>query len=133
MKRYILMLEHDDDDRYITQTVLDDLKADVTIRFVSTSIDFFQKLEMQEKPHLLLITYHTAPLSVVEILKRLKSSSSLRHIPVVVLSGMANTTIVKECYEAGASSFITKPSSEKNTTEKISTFLKYWFNIVELS
>lgn len=127
------MLEHDDDDRYITQAVLDDLKADVSISFVSTSIEFFQKLEAQQKPHLLLITYRATPLNAVEILKRLRSSTTLRHIPAVVLSGMANASIVRECYEAGASSFITKPSSGKNTTEKISTFLKYWFNIVELS
>ena len=133
MKRHILMLEHDDDDRYITQAVLDELKADVTISFVSTSTEFFQKLEGQPQPDLLLVTYRASPLTAIEILKRLKSSSSLRHIPAIVLSGMANPSIVRECYEAGASSFITKPSSEKNTTEKISAFLKYWFNTVEIS
>lgn len=126
------MLEHDDDDRYITQAVLDDLKTDITIGFVSTSTEFFQKLEATQKPDLLLVTYRSSPLNAVEILKRLKASSSLRHIPAVVLSGMANASIVRECYDAGASSFITKPSSDKDTTEKISLFLKYWFNIVEL-
>lgn len=126
------MLEHDDDDRYITQAALDDLKADVNISFVSTSTEFFQKLEGHQKPDLVLITYRASPLNAVDILKRLKAAIHLRHIPSIILSGMANASIVRECYEAGAASFIIKPSSDKDTTEKISLFLKYWFNIVEM-
>lgn len=132
MKRNILMLEHDDDDRYITQAVLDDLKADVSISFVSTSTEFFQKLESHPKPALVLITYRASPLSAVEILKRLRGSDALRYIPALVLSGVGNAAIVRECYDAGASSVIIKPSSERDTTEKITTFLKYWFKTAEL-
>jgi CheY-like chemotaxis protein len=132
MKRTILMLEHDDDDRYITQAVLDDLKADVSINFVSTSTEFFQKLEGPAKPDLLLITYRASPLNAVDILRRLKTTIPLRYIPAIILSGIANPSIVRECYEAGAASFITKPSSDKDTTEKISLFLKYWFTTVEM-
>jgi CheY-like chemotaxis protein len=132
MKRHILMLEHDDDDRYITQAALDDLKADVTISFVCTSTEFFQKLEGPSKPDLVLITYRASPLNAVDILRKLKTSVPLRHIPAIILSGMANPAIVRECYEAGAVSFITKPSSEKGTANKISSFLKYWFETVEM-
>jgi CheY-like chemotaxis protein len=132
MKRKILMLEHDDDDQYITQAALDDAKANVSIGFVSTSTEFFQRLEEQSKPDLLLITYRASPLGAGDILRKLKTSNSLRHIPAIILSGMANKSIVQECYEAGAASFITKPSSEKDTTKKISSFLEYWFQTVEM-
>lgn len=132
MKRTILMLEHDDDDRYITQAVLDDIKADVPISFVLNSTEFLQKLEAANKPDLVLITYRASPLNAVEVLKQIKNSSSLRGIPAVVLSGVSNSAIARECYEAGASSVIIKPSSDRDTTEKITTFLKYWFNTVEL-
>ncbi len=133
MKRNILMLEHDEDDRYITQAVLDELKADITISFVSNSTDFLRQVERLQQPDLLLITYRATPLPAPEILRRLRSGASTRHIPAVVLSGVSNPTIIRECYEAGASSFIVKPSSDKGTTEKISAFLKYWFDTVELS
>lgn len=126
------MLEHDDDDRYITEAVLDEIKADVSIRFASNSTEFLQTLEGSEKPDLLLITYRASPLNAVEVLKRVKSAARLKAIPVVVLSGVSNAAIARECYEAGASSVIIKPSSERDTTEKITTFLKYWFKTVEL-
>jgi CheY-like chemotaxis protein len=130
MKRTILMLEHDDDDRYITQAALDNLKANVEISFVANSTDFLAKLETL-KPDLLLITYRATPMNAVEVLKKVRSSPG-RYIPAVVLSGMSNETIVRECYQAGASSFITKPSSDKETTLKIARFLDYWFKTVEL-
>jgi CheY-like chemotaxis protein len=132
MKRHILMLEHDDDDRYIAQSVIDELNSDVRISFVSTSTEFFQKLEAPKKPDLLLITLRSSPLNAIEILRKIKDSAALRHIPVLILSGISNSSVVRECYEAGASSFITKPSSEKDTTGKISAFLEYWFKTVEL-
>jgi CheY-like chemotaxis protein len=131
MNRTILMLEHDDDDRYITQAALDDLKAQVSISFVTNSTDFFSKLE-QLKPDVLLVTYRASPLSAVEVLKKLRGLPAFRQTPAIVLSGVSSDVIVRECYQAGATSFITKPPSDKETTMKISRFLDYWFKTVEL-
>jgi CheY-like chemotaxis protein len=131
MKRAILMLEHDEDDRYITQAVLDDLKADVNITFVTNSTEFFNRLE-KSRPDLLLITYRASPLNAVDVLKKLRGLPGFKNIPAIVLSGIANEAIVRECYLAGATSFITKPASDKETTSKITRFLDYWFKTVEL-
>lgn len=131
MKRTILMLEHDDDDRYVTQAVLDELKADIEINFVTNSTDFLSRLE-KSMPDLLLITYRASPLNAVEVLKKVRSLDRFMYTPAIVLSGVSNETIVRECYQAGASSFITKPSSDKETTSKITRFLDYWFKTVEL-
>lgn len=125
------MLEHDDDDRYITQAVLDDLKADVTLMFAANSTEFFSKLE-KSQPDLLLITYRAAPLNGVAVLRKLRAMNNYRSIPAIVLSGVSNDAMVRECYEAGATSFITKPSSDNETTAKIGRFLDYWYKTVEL-
>lgn len=125
------MLEHDDDDRYITQAVLDDLKAEVNISYVTNSTDFFSRLA-DGAPDLVLVTYRASPLSAVEVLRKLRGLPAYRQIPAIVLSGVRSDAIVRECYQAGATSFITKPSSDKETTIKISRFLDYWFKTVEL-
>lgn len=131
------MLEHDDDDRYITQSVVDEQKFPVTIHFVTNSTELFSRLESWDSkanqfPSLILLNYHASPLNATEILTRLKSDQRFRSIPVVVLSGSINPTVVKSCYDAGASSFIRKPSTGKDTDHKISTFIKYWFETAEL-
>lgn len=137
MRRSILMLEHDDDDRYITQSVFDENQYPVKLHFVSSSDDLFAFLLSCEKnlipyPGLILLNHYAVPLNAVDILKDLKSNRKYAHIPVVVLSGTMNDEILHNCYAAGANSFIKKPVLTLETNEKISTFIQYWFETVEL-
>jgi CheY-like chemotaxis protein len=137
MARSILMLEHDEDDRYITQAVFDEHRYPIKINFVNNGDDLFSYLRHCEAtkerlPSLLLLNHHSAPSSSVEIITRLKTQAGYRHIPIIVLSGSVNAQIVKECYEAGACSFIHKPVKSDETDVKIANFFRYWFETVEL-
>jgi CheY-like chemotaxis protein len=133
MKRTILMLEHDEDDRYVTQAYFDEQQFDVTIIFVSNSQEFFDHLSRAGLlPSLILLNYHTYPQSAADILRELKSNPKVAHIPVVVLSGSVRTDIIRQCYADGASSFIQKPSGSEETSAKIGNFIRYWFKTVEL-
>lgn len=136
MNRTILMLEDDEDDRYITQTVFDENHADVTVQFTNSSQQLMKYLQESHGkksgvPSLILLSYHAIASNTVETLKELKANEAYRHIPVVILSGSIHAAIVKECYFHGASSFIQKPSS--NVEIKISNFIKYWFETVALA
>lgn len=136
-RRTILMLEHDDDDRYITQTYFDENQYDIQIHFVSDSDELMAYLgkcrQNNTYPSLILLNHFAAPLTAVEVLTHLKSHGSYKHIPVIVLSGSKNGDMVKKCYSLGASSFIQKPDEDHETTKKISAFVKYWFETVELN
>lgn len=59
-----------------------------------------------QPPHLILMDYHLAGGSSVEALKELKGDQDLKHIPVLVTSGMDREV---ECRQAGADDFILKP------------------------
>ena len=70
MARSILMLEHDDDDRYITQSVFDENQYPVTLHFVNNSDELFTFLRACEKeqgayPNLILLNYYAVPLNAV--------------------------------------------------------------------
>lgn len=135
MKRTILMLEHDDDDRYITQATFDDYQLNVEIKFVSDSdqlMDYLAECAQNQLPlpSVILLNYQSTPLNAVGLLKNIKSKSEYRHIPVVVLCGTAHPDIVRECYLNGANSFIQKPSAKVET--KILSFVRYWFETVQL-
>lgn len=137
MRPTILMFEHDEDDRYITQTFFDENKFRVNLQFVTNREDFQRSLKdltsKSEGPSLILLNYHTGPVTAVELLQEIKSDSRFKHIPVVVLSGTVRPEIIKDCYHAGASSFIQKPSTAKGIHDKISSFVRYWFETVELA
>ncbi|MBT1702397.1 response regulator [Chryseosolibacter indicus] len=136
MSRTILMLEHDEDDRYITKAVFNENSYQVSLNFVTSSDEAFLYLqqckESNKYPSLILLNYNAGPSNAVEILSKLKASAHYNHIPVIVLSGVVNDKIVQECYEAGASSFIQKPDTSLDTDKKISSFFHYWFETVEL-
>jgi len=137
MSRTILMLEHDDDERYIAQSVFDENETDIKIHFVSTSDEVFSYLikcdeQKNRYPSLILLDYLASPSNAVEILTELKSEKRYSHIPVVVLSGSVKSDIIQECYLAGASSFIQKPSETMEAKNKVNSFVKYWFHTVEL-
>jgi len=137
MERSILMLEDDEDDRYITEVVFREKQSSLKLHFVNSSDDLFAFLFSCERkflpyPTLILLNHYARPANAVDILRELKTNARYAHIPVVVLSGTASSEIVRNCYAAGASSFIKKPASNSETDEKISNFLHYWFESVEL-
>ena len=83
--RYVLMLESDPDDRFITQSTLKESGIDVNIKFTSTSTELLDRLEDAIKPFLVLLNFNSKPLSSLDLLPKLKGDKSLNHIPVVVL------------------------------------------------
>jgi CheY-like chemotaxis protein len=134
----ILMLEYDEDDRYITHQYFQKINAPVTLQIVNSSEEILGylkecKLKKKELPSLLLLNYNSTPLNAPELLRELKNDKEWQHIPVVVLSGILTPSIVKDCYSMGASSFIQKPTLMEETNKKIGSFIDYWFRTVELT
>ena len=132
MDRFVLMLEGDGDDRYITEETLKELGIDISIKFLSNSSDFFSFLSTSIKPALILVNYNSNPDNGLEVLKQLKSNASYSNIPVVILSDSDHSKYKNECYKHGASSFIKKPDTAETTNKKIASFFNYWFNVVEV-
>ena len=128
--QYVLMLEDDADDRYITETTLIELGYNIPIRFVSYGRDLISYLTESEPPSLIILDYN--PVTGSDILRHLKTHPEFNHIPVVVLSDVSIANHVRECYELGANSFIRKPQTADMTTRKIETFFRYWFEVAEI-
>lgn len=128
---FVLMLEEDPDDRQLTESVLFELGFDVPVHYVSYSNELFDQLQSEEKPSLILLDYNATPSTAIEILKELKTNHQYKHIPTVVLGEGLPEHYIRECYQLGANSYITKPASNQKTREKIETFFRYWLNVVE--
>ena len=138
MKHLILMLEYDEDDKYITLQYFQDHMSRIEVKIVASSEDVIAYLDACKQgkenfPSMLLLNFNSTPMNAVELIAEVKSDPALRHIPAVVLSGTVITGIVRECYAHGASSFIRKPSTTEETTKKINSFIEYWFQTVELA
>lgn len=132
---YVLMVDYDKDDQYITLEYFND--AAIPVRILEGSDELFHELSRCTELHialpaLILINFYIGPIGTRDTLLKLKQHPLYNHIPVVILSESADKSQIKEAYSWGASSFIRKPALVKETNQKIENFLAYWFNTVEL-
>jgi len=131
------MLESDTDDRFITTSVISEFPYKLDLVFVNYGEEVFKYMEHCRKngnalPSIILLSLTANLHDGMEVLKQLKANPLYNHIPVIVLTGVKQKAVVKECYALGASSFIEKPISAQDTNTKIGNFLKYWLETVEL-
>lgn len=132
-KPYVLMLESDPDDRYITEHTLSELGYNYPVKFLTHGKELMNHLSKEEKPFVILLDDNPFGGTGLEVLEKLKTNPHYRHIPVVVISEVGSAAHVAECYQKGANTVIKKPSTLEGTKEKIGTFFKYWFEVAEMN
>jgi CheY-like chemotaxis protein len=132
MDKFIIMLEDDNDDRYLTEEVLSSEGIHMSVHFFTNSNEMLEALTAPRKPALVLVDSNSYPDNGISVLRKMKENVSLRDIPVVILSDNNFDHYRSECYSAGAASYIQKPNKMDLTNKKIKTFFKYWFEVAEL-
>jgi len=84
------------------------------------------------RPGLILLDLNLPGLDGREVLRLIKNGSSLRRIPVVVLTTSSEEIDVLSSYEFGANSYITKPAEFDRFLEAIVTIGRYWLSIARI-
>ena len=131
-KHYVLMLENDTDDRYITQSALAEMNLDVAVRYEYYSDNLLYAIDEKDVPGVILLAYNTSPDVGFGIIQQFRKHSAYRHVPIVVLTEELQPDLIRKYYLAGANTVIKKPSSVEQTNNKIKVFFEYWFGVAEL-
>jgi len=82
-------------------------------------------------PCLIVLDLNLPGCSGVEVLDRLKSDASTRHIPVIVLTTTDDRREIEECYALGCNAYLTKPVAYDQFVEVIQK-LGWWLTEIEL-
>jgi DNA-binding NarL/FixJ family response regulator len=126
------MLQTDPDDRYITESALAEINPSMKIKYLQGIDEMDKNIAEMGQPTLILLNDQGTITERGQTLRQLKANPAYSHIPIVVLGEMSSPDYVKECYRAGASTFIIKPSSVSATQKKIAMFFSYWFEVAEV-
>ena len=132
MERYVVMLRTDIDDRDITEWALDEIGTDIAVKFIAGIDELDKEIVSSGDPSLILLNDRGAAHKGYELLRQLKLNPACNHIPVIPLGEISTNVYIRECYRAGANSYITKPSTVAETKKKIGTFFEYWFHVAEV-
>lgn len=78
------------------------------------------------RPDVVLLDLNLPRKSGREVLVDIRSSPSLRKIPVVVMTGSDADEDVAEAYDLGANVYVTKPTSPDNLTKLVTVLEDLW-------
>jgi CheY-like chemotaxis protein len=137
----ILLAEDDDDDYFLTEQALREAHLVNDLHRVCDGEELLDYLYRRGKfqdtvafptPALILLDLNMPKKDGREALAEIKSSSELRHYPVVVLTTSKAEEDVVRSYRLGVNSFVTKPVTFQGLVDAIRVLGRYWFEIVEL-
>ncbi len=103
-----IILVVDDDSQAIELTARLITQVGHTADFLLESHFLLQKLEASP-PDLLLLDVNMPDIDGLTLLRRLKSTPKLCEIPVIMITGESEESLIQECFQLGAVDFIHKP------------------------
>jgi CheY-like chemotaxis protein len=90
------------------------------------------KADAKNLPHLILLDLNMPRKGGFEALEEIKSSETLRKIPVVIFSTSNAQKDIEKAYDLGASCFISKPNNLEEWCDKMNKIGKFWVECVRL-
>ncbi len=82
--------------------------------------------EVDGDPKIILLDLKLPKVNGIEVLHQLKSDERTRQVPVVVLTSSRETRDVKDAYNFGVNSYVTKPIKFDEFAKIVSELGMYW-------
>jgi chemotaxis family two-component system response regulator Rcp1 len=137
----ILLVEDNSADVKITQRALRESGLPVELIVVRDGQEAVEYLLRQGKgtetsawrsPDLILLDINLPRMSGREVLERIRTTPSLRAVPVVVLTTSRREEDVRQMYIAGANTYIEKPQDFQRFVQVLQTIHRYWMDLALL-
>ncbi|MDY7099810.1 MAG: response regulator [Actinomycetota bacterium] len=131
--REVVLLEDSADDAEMFAEAANRVATDVRVVRFATASAMYESFDPGAAPPLLVVTDARLPdASAVDVIERVIGRSGMPWTPVVVMSGLADPSLIAECYTAGASGFLVKPAGFGELCDAVGTLISYWSATVTL-
>lgn len=116
----LLLADDDLDDRLFFQDAVEELCLSINLITVCDGVELMDFLNsgIEQLPDVLFLDLNMPRKSGYECLSEIKSSETLRTIPVVIFSTSLDTDVVNNLYDIGANYYIRKPG-DFNVLKKV--------------
>ena len=134
----ILLVEDNPGDVRLTREGLKESRVPSTLHVVEDGVRALAFLRREgeyarkPRPDIILLDLNLPKKDGREVLEEIKSDTSLRRIPVVVLTTSTSQEDVQKTYDLHANSYVTKPADLEQFIQVVKSLDDFWFSIVEL-
>lgn len=137
----LLMVEDSDEDYEATMRALNKLGVSAEVIRCTDGDDALDLLRRRgaytarsdaRAPNLILLDLNLPTSDGCEVLAEIKNDTTLRSIPVVILTTSASPKDIEACYRNGANSYLRKPMNLNQFTSMLRLVCDYWFGTVLL-
>jgi chemotaxis family two-component system response regulator Rcp1 len=134
---HILLVEDSRPDAQIIERALREGQVGHRLTVIADgrqALDYLGRLSAPEtpeeaEPDLILLDLNLPGLDGCQVLTEIKNHPSLRTIPVVILTTSHREEDVLQTYQAGANTYIQKPSEYPLYRDLVATLRQYWHEL----
>ena len=131
----VMIVDDDADDQLLLKNAFEDCGYNPQILAFENGQDLLDHLgrgPQERLPDLIILDPHLEGDSGFDLLERIKSDAILRKISVIALTSIYFDKEIKQCYELGANTVITKPNSYNELLEMVKKLCEYWFGTIRM-
>lgn len=134
----VLIVENDPAAARLTKEAFKEAGLMRAVHSVPDGDEALALLRRQEKyknhphPDIIFLDLHLPKKSGLEVLEEIKTNPRLKVTPVVVVSGSADPSEIREAYELHASCYIRKPDDLHQFLYFIKVCYEFWGSVVQL-
>ncbi len=135
---HILLVEDNEGDILLITEALHESKMPIEISVVKdgkSAIDFLERTGIYGKvssPDLVFLDVNLPKKNGHEVLKCIKHSTKLQHIPVVMLTTSSSGNDINQAYKNCVNCYVTKPVELEDFIETVVNIGKFWISTVKL-
>jgi chemotaxis family two-component system response regulator Rcp1 len=128
----ILLVEDSPSDVRLIREVLKEAKIPVQLNIARDGVEALEYMRQTEagsamRPDLILLDLNLPRKNGREVLAELKSSPTMRQIPVLVMTSSQAEEDIRECYGLNANCYITKPGNLSQYFQVVRAIENFWF------
>ena len=125
------VIEDNPNDVELMRRALSRVKLDLRVEYFSEGLKPLELLNRTETtiPRLILLDLKLPRVDGREILRRLRAHPKTKATPVVVLTSSQQDSDIRDCYVAGANSYLVKPVDFSKFAQSVETLGTYWLTL----
>ena len=131
--RRILLVEDDRNHRWVMKRVLDSaFGEEISVEEADSGEKAIERASRAPILDLVLLDLHLPGIGGLEVLRQLRANPRTKGLPIVVLTSSQEKDDIREAYECGANSFVSKSDTPELMFQRLRMLPVYWLELNRL-